>query len=590
MSNVDADLARRLGVLSLEQKVRLLTGADFWSLWPEPAVGLRRLVVSDGPAGVRGERWDERDPSANVPSPTALAASWDEARVERLGRLLAGEARRKGVDVLLAPTVNLHRSPYGGRHFECFSEDPLLTARIGVAYVRGLQAGGVGACVKHVVANDSETDRLTVDARVDERALRELYLAPFETIVRQAGVWAVMAAYNSINGTTATEHPMLREILKDEWAFDGVVMSDWFAARSTEPAANAGLDLVMPGPSGPWGDKLVVAVRDGRVSEATVDDKVLRLLRLAARVGALDGIEPSTPTAQAWPEDAVASELRAAAAAGFVLARNTEVDGAPALPLKASALRRVAVLGPNAEGARTLGGGSATVFPPTLSPRSRACAPPSARTWRSSSVAVAAAPTGSRWPRRRCCAIPRRASPASRCGSSPPTAVSWAGKTGPAPPRLGWAPSCLACPSPTRPPLRSTPACGPRGRHLPGRRVRPRPRPVDPGRPGRARRPYRAPTRGRPGGGDHAPPSAVSAGRAPGRRGGPGRAPLRAGTGGRVRGRRDRDRHLPAECGPADRGRGGVGAGGGIGRRGRCGGGRGRDHRGGGERRLRPRF
>jgi beta-glucosidase len=369
IEGVEAILRERLASLSLEQKVRLLTGADFWALHPEPAIGLRRLVVSDGPAGVRGERWDERDSSANVPSPTALAASWDEARVEQIGRLLAAESRRKGVDVLLAPTVNLHRSPYGGRHFECFSEDPLLTARIGVAYVRGLQAGGVAATVKHFVANDSETERFTLDARVDERALRERYLAPFETIVRHGGVWAVMAAYNSVNGTTATEHPMLREILKDEWGFDGVVMSDWFAARSTEPAANAGLDLVMPGPSGPWGDKLVAAVRDGRVSEATVDDKVLRLLRLAARVGALDGIEPSTPTAQAWPEDAVASELRAAAAAGFVLARNTEVEGAPALPLKTSALRRVAVLGPNAEVARTLGGGSATVFPPyTVSP------------------------------------------------------------------------------------------------------------------------------------------------------------------------------------------------------------------------------
>jgi beta-glucosidase len=185
---VEAILRERLASLSLEQKVRLLTGADFWSLHPEPAIGLRRVVLSDGPAGVRGELWDERDPSANIPSPTALAASWDEAGVERLGRLLAGEARRKGVDVLLAPTVNLHRSPYGGRHFECFSEDPLLSARIGVAYVRGVQAGGVAATVKHLVANDSETERFTLDARVDERALRERYLAPFEPIVREAGV------------------------------------------------------------------------------------------------------------------------------------------------------------------------------------------------------------------------------------------------------------------------------------------------------------------------------------------------------------------------------------------------------------------
>src|SRR5918994_2486441 len=188
----DDELQARVDVLSLEQKVRLLTGADFWSLSPEPAAGLRRLVVSDGPAGVRGEKWDERDTSANVSSPTALAATWDEARIERLGGLLAAECRRKRVDVLLAPTVNLHRTPFGGRHFECFSEDPLLTARIGAAYVRGVQDGGVAATVKHFVANDSETQRMSLDARVDERALRELYLAPFEAIVRDAGAWTVM--------------------------------------------------------------------------------------------------------------------------------------------------------------------------------------------------------------------------------------------------------------------------------------------------------------------------------------------------------------------------------------------------------------
>src|SRR5436190_19123925 len=168
-------LRDRLAALTLEQKVRLLTGADFWALHAEPSIGLRRLVTSDGPAGVRGERWDEREPSANVPSPTALAATWDPDRVERLGDLLAAECRRKGVDVLLAPTVNLHRTPYGGRHFECFSEDPLLTARIGIACVRGVQGGGVAATVKHFVANDSETQRMTLDAQVGERALRELY-------------------------------------------------------------------------------------------------------------------------------------------------------------------------------------------------------------------------------------------------------------------------------------------------------------------------------------------------------------------------------------------------------------------------------
>ena len=364
----EADLRSRVARLSAEQKVRLLTGADFWALYPEPDAGLRRVVTSDGPAGVRGETWDERDTSANVPSPTALAATWDCDRVAAIGRLLAAEARRKGVDVLLAPTVNLHRTPYGGRHFECFSEDPLLTARIGVAYVRGLQSQGVGATVKHFVCNDSETERMSVDVRIDERTLRELYLAPFEAIVREAGAWAVMASYNGVNGSTMTESPLLRSILHDEWGYDGLVMSDWTATRSTEAAARAALDLAMPGPAerfGPWGDALLAAVRAGQVDEALLDDKVLRILRLAARVGGLDGAVPVTPA----PVD-IPRELRAAAAASFVLARNER----SLLPLDragrdGSGLGRVALIGPNAEIARTLGGGSATVYPPyTVSP------------------------------------------------------------------------------------------------------------------------------------------------------------------------------------------------------------------------------
>ncbi len=247
---MDDNGSERLG---LQQKIRLLTGADLWSLPAEPAVGLRSLVVSDGPAGVRGRTWDERSTSANLPCPSAIAASWDPERAHRLGRLLAAECRRSGVDVLLAPTVNLQRSPYAGRHFEYFSEDPGLTATIGSAYVQGLQSQGIGATVKHFVANDSETQRFTVDARIDERVLRELYLYPFEVIVREGGAWAVMAAYNGVNGTTMTESPMLREILQQEWGFDGVTMTDWFAGRSTVASALAGLDLIMPGPGRPLG-------------------------------------------------------------------------------------------------------------------------------------------------------------------------------------------------------------------------------------------------------------------------------------------------------------------------------------------------
>ncbi len=353
----EAEIAGRLARLSLEQKVRLMTGADIWALHPIPEIGLRRLVTSDGPAGVRGETWDERSPSANVPSPTALAASWDPVRVERMGRLLASESRRKGVDVLLAPTVNLHRTPYGGRHFECFSEDPELTAMIGVAYVQGLQAEGVAATVKHFVANDSETDRFSVNALVDERVLRELYLTPFERIVA-AGAWAVMAAYNKVNGTTMTENALQRDILKREWGFDGVSMSDWYATRSVAAAGEDLLDLAMPGPESPWTEWLLDAVRSGEISESAVDGHVLRLLRLAARVGALDGLDAATPPARRWSEEELSAELRASSAAGMVLIKN---DGG--LPLAASSLKQIAVIGPNAATARTLGGGSATVFP-----------------------------------------------------------------------------------------------------------------------------------------------------------------------------------------------------------------------------------
>ncbi len=359
----EQDLRARLSVLTLEQKVQLLTGADFWSLYPVPAAGLRRMVLSDGPAGVRGELWDERYTSVNIPSPTALAATWDEERTAAVGRLLAAEARRKGVDVLLAPTVNLHRTPFGGRHFECLSEDPTLTGRIGAAFTKGLQSGGVAATVKHFVANDSETQRMSVNAVVGERALRELYLAPFETIVKAGGVWAVMAAYNSVNGTTMTESPLIREVLQDEWGFDGVTMSDWGATHSAVEAGREGLDLVMPGPRGPWGEHLVAAIRSGEVPQEAIDDKTLRLLRLAARVGALEGVAPSaaTPT---FDEAETAALLRVTAAAGTVLVRNMGV-----LPIAPDAVRTVAVIGPNAAQARTLGGGSATVYPPyTVSP------------------------------------------------------------------------------------------------------------------------------------------------------------------------------------------------------------------------------
>lgn len=339
--------------LSLEQKAALVQGADFWTTVPLPEIGLRAMTLSDGPAGVRGPRWDEREPSLNLPSGSALAASWDVDLAYRYGAAAASEARRKNVDVVLGPTINLHRSPLGGRHFECFSEDPELSAALAAAYVRGLQDNGVAATPKHYVANDSETDRFTVDVRVDERALRELYLVPFERAV-EAGAWTLMSAYNAVHGVTMTENDLLETPLNSEWGFDGVVISDWTAVRSLD-AVPAAQDLAMPGPAPAWAD-LVSAVRDGRLNEADLDRKVLRLLLLAERVGALGDAAPVEPAPLDGPAFA-----RAAAIEGTVLLSNEGV-----LPVDAASLGRVAVIGQNAREARTQGGGSATVIPESV--------------------------------------------------------------------------------------------------------------------------------------------------------------------------------------------------------------------------------
>ncbi|MBD0708017.1 glycosyl hydrolase [Streptomyces sp. CBMA291] len=348
---VEAALAR----LDLDTKTRLLAGQDMWTLPALPEIGLASLVMSDGPIGVRGVRWTADDPSVALPSPTALAATWDPALARRAGRLLAQEARRKGVHVALAPTVNLHRSPLGGRHFEAYSEDPLLTGAIGTGYVQGVQDGGVGTTVKHFVANDAETDRFTVDNRVAPRPLRELYLAPFEAIVENARPWGIMTAYNQVNGVTMTEHHhLVNEVLRGEWGFDGFNVSDWMAARSTTGGIEGGLDVAMPGPVTVYGEALATAVRAGEAEESAVDTAVRNVLRLAARVGALEGAPPAVATPPAALDgSALAREI---AHRGFVLVRNEN----GALPLRPGT---VALSGAAARDARILGGGSAQVFP-----------------------------------------------------------------------------------------------------------------------------------------------------------------------------------------------------------------------------------
>jgi len=243
------DLVARL---DLPAKVRLLTGASTFTLAPEPAIGLGELRLSDGPTGVRGLKFSGGRVVSLFPNATLLAQAWSEDTAYEVGGLLAEEALAQDIHVVLGPTINLHRSLLGGRVFEAYSEDPLLTGRLAAAYIRGLQERGVGGCLKHLVANESETDRNTVDSVLDEATLRELYLLPFEIAVTEADPWSVMAAYNDVNGVPATEQDhVINGILKGEWGWDGLVMSDWFATKSAGPAANGGLDLVMPGPVGP---------------------------------------------------------------------------------------------------------------------------------------------------------------------------------------------------------------------------------------------------------------------------------------------------------------------------------------------------
>src|SRR5215469_780734 len=319
------DDATLIASLSLDDKVLLLTGADSWRTQGAESLALRPMIMSDGPAGARGVTLDERLPSTSLPCPSALGATWDVELVRELAAALGAEARSKGIDVLLAPTINLMRTPIGGRGFECFAEDPVLTAQVAVGYVIGLQQAGVAATIKHYVGNDSETQRWSYDAQIPQRVLRELYLMPFEACVRDADAALVMAAYNKVNGMAMTENaPLLAGVLKGEWRFGGVVTSDWHAARSTTATALATLDLAMPGPDGPWGEQLARAVSNGLVTEEVLDDKLRRLLRLARRVGAI-GAPGLVEEAPAGPVRLVdPALLRRATAASFVLLSNAD--------------------------------------------------------------------------------------------------------------------------------------------------------------------------------------------------------------------------------------------------------------------------
>ena len=344
--------------MTLAERVSLLSGEDFWSLPAIGRLGIGKLRVTDGPNGARGGgSLIGGVKSASFPVGIALGATWNPNLVREIGGALAEETKSKGAHVLLGPTINIHRSVTNGRNFECYSEDPVLTAELAVAYVEGLQAGGVAATPKHFVGNESEIQRTTMSSEIGELALREVYLPPFEAVVRRGGAWALMSSYNKLNGTyTAENRWLLTQVLRDEWGFDGVVMSDWFGSRSMAPTVEAGLDLEMPGPARDRGAKLVAAVEAGEIDEGLVRRSVLRVLRLMERTGALRETEPRPERADDRP--AHRALIRRAGAEGAVLLKN---DGV--LPLERAGAGQIAVIGPNAKVAQIMGGGSAQLNP-----------------------------------------------------------------------------------------------------------------------------------------------------------------------------------------------------------------------------------
>lgn len=367
--------------LTLEERVQLLAGESHWKTHAAPSADIPSLFLSDGPHGLRKQEGAqdcmgvaESRPATCFPTASALACSFDPELVERVGAAISEEARRQGVDVVLGPGVNTKRHPLCGRNFEYFSEDPVVSGELGTAMVRGIQSCGVGACLKHFAANSQEHARMVSDSVVDGRTLRELYLAPFEHVVRHARPWSVMTAYNKLNGVYCSEHEwLLREVLRGEWGFDGAVVSDWGAMSSSVASVRAGLDLCMPGPRRDHARALVEAVRSGDLGEDRVTEAASHVERLARRVEEARGAMPVGPTfGNSSPESAAemresfvsdeefyrahADLARTAAAQSAVLLKN---DGV--LPLNPDA--KVAVIGAFARMPRYQGSGSSRINP-----------------------------------------------------------------------------------------------------------------------------------------------------------------------------------------------------------------------------------
>lgn len=342
-----------LGRMTLAQKIEMIGGESTFYTHPIPQLGIPSLKMSDGPLGVH-----DYGPATAYPGGIALAASWDLDLAERVGAMMGKDARARGVHFILGPGVNIYRAPMNGRNFEYFGEDPFLASRIAVSVIEGIQGQGVIATVKHFAANNEEYGRLEVSSDVDERTLREIYLPAFEASVKEAKVGAVMDAYNPVNGVFMTQNNHLNnEILKKEWGFDGILMSDWGATHDTVAAANGGLDLEMPSAAYMHKDELLPAIEEGKVSTATIDDKVRRILRKAIKFGFFDRpqMDSDIPLLSQEARQVALEEARE----GMVLLKNA----GNFLPLDRSKAKTVAVIGPDAYPAVIGGGGSSLTKP-----------------------------------------------------------------------------------------------------------------------------------------------------------------------------------------------------------------------------------
>ncbi|KAF1912569.1 glycoside hydrolase superfamily [Ampelomyces quisqualis] len=353
------DKARELvAKLTLEEQISLLAGADFWRSKEIPEKGIPSIKTSDGPNGARGEFFTNGTPAALFPCGISMASTWNVDMVEEIGRTLGDEAKARGANVLLAPTVCMHRSPLGGRNFESYSEDPFLTGKLAASYVRGLQSKGVAATIKHFVGNEQETERQAYDAVIAERPLREIYLKPFEITVREASPWALMSAYNMVNGQHADEYVhSIKEILRGEWKWEGTIISDWTGTYATAASLKSGVDIEMPGPS-KWRkvEQVKESLEKGELDPNDIEEAAIRVLYLVDRTKGLDNMTPEKREKSIDTPETRTLILQAGIE-GLTLLKN---EG-NVLPIKDA--KKVAMIGPNVKRSIASGGGSAGLNP-----------------------------------------------------------------------------------------------------------------------------------------------------------------------------------------------------------------------------------